>query len=68
MAFGLAGMFLHREAWREHMIVYALFVSFAAVTGVFFGHTSHRSYLDVYWIVFAAGLLSGWFSREASSA
>jgi 4-amino-4-deoxy-L-arabinose transferase-like glycosyltransferase len=61
MALGLAGMFRYRKAWREHMIFYALFVSFAAVTGVFFGHTSHRSYLDVYWIVFAAGLLGGWF-------
>jgi hypothetical protein len=61
-------MFLHRKAWREHMIIYALFVSFAAVTAVFFGHTSHRSYLDVYWIVFAAGLMSGWLSRQASGA
>jgi hypothetical protein len=68
MALGLAAMFLHRKAWREHMIIYALFVSFAAVTAVFFGHTSHRSYLDVYWIVFAAGLMSGWLSRQASGA
>jgi 4-amino-4-deoxy-L-arabinose transferase-like glycosyltransferase len=57
MALGLAAMFLRRKAWREHMIVYALFLCFAAVTAVFFGHTSHRSYLDVYWIVFASGLI-----------
>ena len=65
MALGLAGLFLRRKAWREHMIVYALFVCFAAVTAVFFGHTSHRSYLDVYWIVFASGLISG--PRDESS-
>ena len=40
--------------WREHSIFYAQFVAFAAVTAVFFGHTSYRAYLDVYWIVFAA--------------
>jgi hypothetical protein len=68
MALGLAAMFLHRNAWREHMIIYALFVCFAAVTALFFGHTSHRSYLDVYWIVFTAGLMSAWFTGEASRA
>lgn len=68
MALGLAAMFLHRKAWREHTIIYALFVCFAAVTALFFGHTSHRSYLDVYWIVFTAGLVSGWFTGEASRA
>jgi hypothetical protein len=35
-----------------------LFISFAIVTAVFFGHTSYRAYLDVYWIVFAAGMLA----------
>jgi uncharacterized membrane protein YoaK (UPF0700 family) len=58
MILGLAAMFFYRKSWREHLILYALFVSFAAVTAVFFAHTSHRSYLDVYWIVFAAGLLA----------
>ena len=34
-----------------------MFVLFAAVTAVFFGRTSHRAYLDVYWIIFAAAVL-----------
>jgi hypothetical protein len=58
MCLGLWGMWSQRQRWREHRIIYAGFVSLAAVTFVFFGHTSHRAYLDVYWIVFAAGLLS----------
>jgi len=66
MALGLAAMFVYRRAWREHLIFYALFVSFAAVTAVFFAHTSHRSYLDVYWIVFAGGLMAE--LRPASSS
>jgi 4-amino-4-deoxy-L-arabinose transferase-like glycosyltransferase len=57
MTLGLWGMWVNRLNWREHLIFYALFVSFAAVTAVFFGHTNTRTYLDVYWIVFTAGVL-----------
>jgi 4-amino-4-deoxy-L-arabinose transferase-like glycosyltransferase len=58
MALGLTGMWVGRRHWREHSIFYALFIAFAIVTAVFFGHTSYRAYLDVYWIVFAAGILA----------
>jgi 4-amino-4-deoxy-L-arabinose transferase-like glycosyltransferase len=57
MTLGLWSMWAGRGHWRDHLIYYALFVSFGAVTAVFFGHTSHRSYLDLYWIVFAAAAL-----------
>jgi hypothetical protein len=57
MALGLWGMWAGRRNWREHLIFYALFVSFVAVTAVFFGHTNYRAYLDLYWIIFAAGAL-----------
>ena len=63
MALGLWGMWSGRQNWREHLIFYALFVSFAAVTAVFFGHTNYRAYLDVYWIVFAAGILAAFAER-----
>jgi 4-amino-4-deoxy-L-arabinose transferase-like glycosyltransferase len=58
MTLGLWGIWAGRRNWREHLIFYALFVSFAVVTAVFFGHTSYRAYLDLYWIVFAAGVLN----------
>jgi hypothetical protein len=57
MMLGLLGMWIYRHDWREHLIFYALFISFVAVTALFFGHTSHRAHLDVYWIVFAAAAL-----------
>jgi 4-amino-4-deoxy-L-arabinose transferase-like glycosyltransferase len=63
MVLGLWGMWARRSDWREHSIFYAQFVLFAAVTAVFFGHTSYRAYLDVYWIVFAAGPLAIWLGR-----
>ena len=50
-------MWTSRRYWREHLIFYGLFISFAGVTALFHGHTSHRAYLDVYLIVFAAGAI-----------
>lgn len=67
MILGLAGMWASRQNWREHLIFYALFASFAAVSAVYFAHTSYRSYLDVYWMIFAAPLLVR-FARLARGA
>jgi hypothetical protein len=64
MTFGLWGMWAARTQWREHSIFYAQFVAFTAVTAVFFGHTSYRAYLDVYWIVFAAAVLAAWLGKS----
>jgi hypothetical protein len=58
MLLGFWGMWRRRGNWREDLPVYLLFVTFAMVTAVFWAHTSHRSYLDVYWIVFGAGALA----------
>jgi 4-amino-4-deoxy-L-arabinose transferase-like glycosyltransferase len=66
MILGLWGLWAGRSHWREHSIFYAQFVSFVAVTAVFFGHTSYRAYLDVYWIVFAAGILAAWQRQRAA--
>lgn len=69
---GLVGMFLAR--WRREVILIGmLFIAFICVTAVFWAHTSHRSYLDVYWIVFAASVVERvWtalmFSRVALPA
>jgi 4-amino-4-deoxy-L-arabinose transferase-like glycosyltransferase len=54
MVLGVLGMFLNRGSWKEQSLIYALFLSFMVVTAVFFGHTSHRSFLDVYLIAYAA--------------
>jgi 4-amino-4-deoxy-L-arabinose transferase-like glycosyltransferase len=59
MVLGLLGMALSRRSWREHSLIYGLFLSFVAVTAVFFGHTSHRAFLDVYWMAYAASVLTG---------
>jgi 4-amino-4-deoxy-L-arabinose transferase-like glycosyltransferase len=67
MLLGLWGMWMRRARWREDSIIYAAFVCFAAVTAAIFGHTSHRVYLDVYWIAFAAGALSRYFPTSLTT-
>ncbi|MXO88248.1 ArnT family glycosyltransferase [Alteraurantiacibacter aestuarii] len=54
LAGGLAGLWLDRANWRRDLLIYALLGTFAAVTAAIWGHTSHRSYLDYYFIIFAA--------------
>ena len=51
---GIIGALLSRRLWREQLPVYLLFVGFVWVTVVFHAHTSHRTYLDVYLMIFAA--------------
>jgi Dolichyl-phosphate-mannose-protein mannosyltransferase len=58
MLLGLWGTWRHRAHWRDDSLIYLLFAAFVPVTAVFWAHTSHRSYLDVYWIVFSAGALA----------
>jgi len=51
--FGVLGMVLTRRDWRMHSLIYLQFLAFIAVSAIFWAHTSHRAYLDVYLIVFA---------------
>jgi 4-amino-4-deoxy-L-arabinose transferase-like glycosyltransferase len=57
LALGVIGAFLSRRSWRDHLPIYALFLSFAFVAFTFFAHTNHRTFLDVYLIIFAASTL-----------
>src|SRR6185503_3132052 len=54
LVLGLLGMVMARDRWREHSLIYLQILTFVAVTAVFWAHTSHRTYLDVYLILFAA--------------
>jgi 4-amino-4-deoxy-L-arabinose transferase-like glycosyltransferase len=51
---GLLGIVLARRGWRVHSLIYLQFLGFIVVSAIFWAHTSHRIYLDVYLIVFAA--------------
>jgi hypothetical protein len=58
MLLGIWGMWRRRACWREDSVIYLLFAAFMLVTAIFWAQTSHRAYLDVYWIVFGAGTLA----------
>jgi Dolichyl-phosphate-mannose-protein mannosyltransferase len=58
MLLGLWGMWRRRAEWRDDSLIYLLFAQFLLVTAVYFGQTNHRVFLDVYFIVFAAGVIA----------
>jgi hypothetical protein len=58
MLLGLWGVWIHRSQWREDSLIYLLFAQFLVVTAIYFGQTNHRVFLDVYFIVFAAGAIA----------
>ena len=61
----LAMLWRRRCRWREDAPVYAHIALFAAITAVLWAQTSHRSYLDIYLIVFAAGMMEQMWARHA---
>ncbi len=63
----LAMQWHRRHQWREDAPIYAHLATFAAITAVLWAQTSHRSYLDVYLIVFAAGMLDRLWTRFRST-
>lgn len=58
MLLGIAGMVVARRR-PETALIALLYLAFIGVSAVFFAHTSHRSTLDIYWMVFAASVLTG---------
>jgi 4-amino-4-deoxy-L-arabinose transferase-like glycosyltransferase len=55
LATALASLLLLRGgAYRDRWLIYLHYVFFTASTAVYWAHTSHRVYLDVYFIIFGA--------------
>ena len=53
------GLWRVRRRWREHLVVGVVFLAFALTTAVFWAHTSHKSYLDVFLFVYASAGVVG---------
>jgi len=69
MLLGLWAMWRRHARWREDSLVYLVFATFILITAAFWAHTSHRCYLDVYWIAYgAAGLTEASQSARSSLA
>jgi hypothetical protein len=65
LVFGTVGIFLTRKRWRELSLIYLLYVAFMVGTAVFWANSSHRSYLDLYLIMFSAHSIRALYARRA---
>jgi 4-amino-4-deoxy-L-arabinose transferase-like glycosyltransferase len=63
----LIGLWRERHRWRLYGLFYAQFLVFVAETALLWAHTSHRAFLDVYLIAFAAVALAPWAPRGLSA-
>jgi predicted O-methyltransferase YrrM len=54
------GLWRSRRDWRRHAPLYGVLLTFVATTAIFWAHTSHKSYLDVFLFVYAGSVVSGW--------
>jgi len=63
LVLGLIGAWLARRRWREHAILYLQFFGFTGVTADYWAHTSHRVYLDVFLMIYAAYVADRAFDR-----
>jgi len=59
------GIWRARRRWIEMGSLWMLFASFAVSCAVFWGHTSHRMYLEPYPMIFAAGVLTSAKRQQA---
>lgn len=64
LALAVVGAWQQRRRWRLLSLFYAQFGVFIAGTAILWGHTSHRSYLDAYLILFAAIALAPLVARR----
>ncbi|WP_404367375.1 glycosyltransferase family 39 protein [Sphingomonas sp. MMS24-J45] len=68
LVLGLIGLWRTRSRWREFLPVYGNFLLFAGITGVLWGHSSHRAFLDVYLIIFASSVIVPTLHRIGGAA
>jgi len=48
-----------RSRWASHGLPYTILFAFLITTGVFWAHTSHATFLDPLWFVYAAAVVTG---------
>jgi 4-amino-4-deoxy-L-arabinose transferase-like glycosyltransferase len=58
LVLSLIGAWKTRRRWRELGYIYMLVLSFALTCAIFWGHTSHRMYIEPYLMILAAASLA----------
>ena len=54
---GILGMIISTDDWKKYLPFFTLLAAFVASTAVFWSHTSHRTFLDIYMMIFAANAI-----------
>ena len=54
----LVGLWRSRRLGGPHALILLLFASFVVTTAVFWSHTSHRSFLHVFKIIYAVSVIA----------
>ena len=62
---GLTGLWQSRAQWRRDSLIYAQFAAFVVISGTLWAQTAHRVFLDLYLMIYAAGLVSSWLGIRA---
>ena len=57
MILGILGMIISTDDWKKYLPFFTLLASFVASTAVFCSHTSHRTFLDIYMMIFATNAI-----------
>ncbi len=65
LVLGAVGIFHTHRRWNDFAPIYFLFIAFTLVVAVLFAHTSHRTYLDVYLMMFAAFAIRTFYLNSA---
>ena len=58
------GLWRARHGGSGHTLVLLVFAAFVVTTAVFWAHTSHRSYLHIFKIIYAASVVELWLGRR----
>jgi len=63
----LAGLWRARRAGPGHALVLIVFAAYVVTIAVFWGHTSHRSYVHIFKIVYAVSVIEPWLGAPLAS-
>jgi len=61
----IVALWRSRSDPARHSMIWAFLFAFSATTAIYWAHTSHKSVIDVFLFVYAAGALTQWTTRAS---
>lgn len=57
LTLGILGLIISTDDWKKYLPFFTLLAAFVVSTALFWSHTSHRTFLDIYMMIFAANAI-----------